>query len=92
MAKAQGAVGEGERHARARELGPASPEARYGRLLAAPALTIVVTTRPAPIAGVVLKAEIVRDGKTETKTETITVRAGSQSEVNISFPTAVAAK
>jgi len=40
-----------------------------------------------------LKAEVVRDGKTETQTETVTVRAGSQAQINLTFPTAaVAAK
>jgi len=39
-----------------------------------------------------LKAEIVRDGKTEIKTEKVIVRAGAQASVSFSFPTTVAAK
>jgi len=39
-----------------------------------------------------IKAEIVRAGKTDTKTETVTVRAGKVSRISFEFPTAVAAK
>jgi uncharacterized protein (TIGR03000 family) len=40
-----------------------------------------------------LKAEMVRDGKTEVRTERVAVTAGNESQVKISFePTAVAAK
>jgi uncharacterized protein (TIGR03000 family) len=39
-----------------------------------------------------IKAEIVRDGKTDTKSETVTVRAGRTARVSFEFPTAVAAK
>ena len=40
-----------------------------------------------------LKAEVVRDGKTETRTEKVTVRAGEETKVDINFATpTVAAK
>jgi len=39
-----------------------------------------------------IKAEIVRDGKTEVKTEKVIVRAGTQTSISFSFPTTVASK
>jgi uncharacterized protein (TIGR03000 family) len=39
-----------------------------------------------------LTAEVVRDGKTETRTEKVAVRAGEETNVNINFPASVASK
>jgi uncharacterized protein (TIGR03000 family) len=39
-----------------------------------------------------LTAEVVRDGKTETRTEKVAVRAGEETRVNINFPASVASK